>query len=65
VTEAGEYALAVEDLAGILAHGKTAITDQERADMLTLGSGMTLRHDLADVLGACLRAGEDHGPGSR
>jgi hypothetical protein len=65
VTEAGEYALALEDLAAILAHGKTAITDPERADMLTLGTGMTLRHDLAGVLGACPRAGDDHGPASR
>ena len=65
VTEAGEYALALEDLAAILAHGKTAITDQERADMLTLGTAMTLRHDLTDVLGACPRAGQDHGPDSR
>src|ERR1700748_2635443 len=65
VTEVGEYALALEDLAAILAHGKTAITDQERADMLTLGTGMTLRHASAAVLGACPRAGEDHGPASR
>ena len=65
VTEVGEYELALEDLAAILAHGKTAITDQERADMLALGRRMTLRHDLAGVLGACPRAGEDHGPGSR
>ena len=65
MTEVGEYALALEDLAAILAHGKTAITDQERADMLTLGRRMTLRHDLADVLGACPRTGEDHGPASR
>jgi hypothetical protein len=65
VTEVGEYELALEDLAAILAHGNTAITDQERADMLALGRKMTLRHDLADVLGACPRAGGDHGPGSR
>ena len=65
VTEVGEYALALEDLAAILAHGKTAITDQERADMLTLGRRMTLRQDLGGVLGACPRAGEDHGPVSR
>ena len=65
VTEVGEYELALEDLAAILAHGKTAITDQERADMLTLGRRMTLRHDLAGVLGACPRAGGDHGPVSR
>ena len=64
VTEVGEYGLALEDLAAILAHGKTVITDQERADMLALGKRMMLRHDLADVLGACPRAGEDHGPAS-
>ena len=50
VTEVGEYELALEDLAAILAHGKTPITDQERADMLALGRKMTLRHDLAGVL---------------
>jgi acyl-CoA synthetase (AMP-forming)/AMP-acid ligase II len=65
VTEVGKYALALEDLAAILAHGKTAITDRERADMPALGRGMTLRQDLADVLGACPRAGEDHGPGQQ
>lgn len=63
MTKVGEYAL--EDLAAILAHGKTAITDQERADMLTLGTGVTLRHDLAAVLVACPRAGEDRDPASR
>ena len=65
VVDVGEYGLALEDLAAILAHGKTAITDQERADMLTLGRRMTLRHDLAGVLGACPRAGDDHGPDIR
>ena len=65
VTEVGEYELALEDLAAILAHGKTVITDHERADMLALGRKMRLRHDLAGVLGACPRAAEDHGPGSR
>jgi len=52
VTEVSEYALALEDLAAILAYGKTAIADQERADMLALGKGMTLRYDLAGILGA-------------
>ena len=64
VTEVGEYELALEDLAAILAHGNTAITDQERADMLALGRKMTLRHDLAGLLGACPRAGQDHDPDS-
>ena len=64
VTEVGEYGLALEDLAAILAHDKSAITDEERADMVALGSGMKLRHDLVGVLAACPRA-EDHGAGSR
>jgi hypothetical protein len=45
VTEVGAYALALEDLAAILAHGKTTITDEERPDMLALGRGMTLRQN--------------------
>jgi hypothetical protein len=65
MTEVGEYALALVDLAAILAHSNTAITDQERVDMLTLGRRMTLRQDLAGVLGACPRSAEDHGPTSR
>src|SRR6185437_16328806 len=65
VTEVGEYELALEDLAAILADGKTPITDQERTDMLALGRKMTLRHDLAGVLEDCPRAGQDHGPDSR
>jgi len=51
VTEVGEYELALEDLAAILAHGKNPITDQERADMLALGRKMTLRHDLPPCSG--------------
>jgi hypothetical protein len=40
VTEVGEYGLALDDMATILAHGKTAITDQERSDMLALAERM-------------------------
>jgi hypothetical protein len=36
-----------------------------RRNMLALGRKMTLRHDLAGVLEACPRAGQDHGPDSR
>src|SRR5438067_10505777 len=36
VTEVGEYGLALDDMAAILAHGKIAITDQERRDLLAL-----------------------------
>ena len=51
------YGVSVESIA--------PLADQERADMLTLVTGMTLRHDLTDVLGACPRAAEDHGLASR
>lgn len=34
--EVGEYALALEDIAGTLAQANTPITDQERSDMLAL-----------------------------
>jgi hypothetical protein len=38
VVEVGEYALALEDMAGMLAYGKIAISDQERGDMLALAA---------------------------
>lgn len=41
VTEVGEYGLALDDMAAILAHGKIAITDQERRDLLALAERMT------------------------
>ena len=37
--EVGEYGLALEDMAGMLAHGKIAITGAEREDMLALAAG--------------------------
>ena len=40
VTEVGEYGLALDDMAAILAHGKIAITDQERRDLLALAEQM-------------------------
>ena len=42
VTEAGEYGLALEDMAGMLARGKIAITGAEREDMLALADRMKL-----------------------
>ena len=36
VTDVGEYGLALQDMAGMLAHGQIAITSQERRDMLAL-----------------------------
>jgi hypothetical protein len=46
VTETGEYGLALEDLAGMLAHAKIAIADQERAGMLALAARMELEGGL-------------------
>ena len=65
-TEAGEYGLTLEDIAGMLAHGKIAITGAEREDMLALAGRMKLEGGLlARALAACPQAGEDHGAGSR
>ena len=49
VVEVGEYGLALEDMAGMLAHGKNAITGAEREDMLALAGRMKLelRHEVA------------------
>ena len=40
VTEVGEYGLVLEDMAVMLAHGKVAITSQERRDLLALAARM-------------------------
>jgi hypothetical protein len=62
VVEAGEYGLALEDMAGMLAHGKSAITGAERGDMLALVGRMKLEGGLVPrALAACPQAGEDHG----
>ena len=56
MTVVDEYGLALEDMAGILAHGKTAITDQERGNMLGLGRRMKMEEDKSSVsraLAAC------------
>lgn len=38
--DAGEYGLALEEMAGALAHAGAPITDQERTDMLALNHRM-------------------------
>jgi hypothetical protein len=43
VTQVGEYGLALDDMAKILAYGKIAITDQERGDMLALAERIKVR----------------------
>ena len=40
VIDVDEYGLALEDMAGILAHAKAPVTDQERAGMLALARKM-------------------------
>lgn len=60
MTEVGEYGVAPEDMAGILTHDKTAITDQERDDMLGLARRMKMEEDKSCVsraLAACPQAG--------
>ncbi len=65
VTEVGEYGLALEDMTGMLAHGKIAITGAEREDMLALADRMKLEGGLVPrALAACRQAAEDHSAGS-
>ena len=64
VVEAGEYGLALENMAGMPAHG--AITGAGREDMLALAGRMKREDGLVPrALAACPQAGEDHGAGSR
>ena len=55
--EVGEYGLALGDIAGVLAHAKTPITDQERSDMLALTATMNMDDLVPRALGFCPRAG--------
>jgi len=62
VIEAGEYGLALEDIAGTLAQDAIAVTDQERGDMMALADRMKLEGDLVPrALAACPRTeGGEH-----
>jgi hypothetical protein len=63
VIEVGEYGLALADMAGMLAHGKVAITGQERGDMLALAGRMNAEGDAVRcALESCPRA-DTAGPG--
>ena len=53
VTEVGEYGLALEDMAGMLAWGKIAVTDQERGDMLPLARQMGMDDPVWQALRSC------------
>jgi hypothetical protein len=56
VTEVGEYGLALEDMAGMLAYDKIAITDQERGDMLALARQMGMGELVPSALKSCAPA---------
>ena len=57
VTEVGEYGLALDDMAKILAYGKIAITDRERGDILALAERMKSEDGaVPQALEACPRA---------
>jgi hypothetical protein len=59
VIEVGEYGLALEDIAGILAHAQAPVTDQERSDMLALAATMTMDdHLVPRALESCPRTGQ-------
>ncbi len=56
--DVGEYGLALEEIAGTLAQDATAITGQERGDMLALAARMKLEGGLVPrALAACPETG--------
>jgi hypothetical protein len=57
VIDVDEYGLALEDIVGILAHAKTPVTDQERAEMLALARKMHM-DDLVPRVLQCPSAGQ-------
>lgn len=52
-TEAGEYGLALEQIAGALAQDTIAITGQERGDMLALARQMQMDDPVPRALESC------------
>ena len=52
---AGEYGLALEELAGFLALAGTPITDPERGDMLALAQRMQMDDNVPRTLAFCPR----------
>ncbi len=58
VIDAGEYGLALEDMADILARAGAPVTDQERADMLGLARRMQMDDLVPRVLQCCPSAGQ-------
>jgi hypothetical protein len=62
VIDAGEYGLALEDMAGILAQAKAPVTDQERASMLGLARRMQMDDLVPRVVQCCRRTGRPAPP---
>src|SRR5262245_49594758 len=62
VIDAGEYGLALEDMAGILAQAKAPVTDQERASMLGLARKMQMDDLVPRVRQCFLSAGHASNP---
>jgi hypothetical protein len=54
--EVDEYALALEEIAGVLGLVRAAITDEERDDMLALARRMTVDDFVSRALESCPRA---------
>jgi hypothetical protein len=63
VIDVDEYGLALEDMAGILAHANAPVTDQERADMLGLARRMQMDDLVPRVLQCCPPDGQASTPG--
>jgi hypothetical protein len=55
--EVGEYGLALEDIAGVLAQSRAPITGQERDDMLALARTMQMDDLVPRALRSCPHAG--------
>jgi hypothetical protein len=55
--EVDEYALALEEIAGVLGHVRAAITDRERDDMLALARWIKVTDFVSRELESCPRAG--------
>ncbi len=63
VIDVGEYGLALEDMAGILAHAGAPVTDQERAAMLGLARRMEMDDLVPHILHCRLPGGQASTPG--
>ena len=55
--EVDEYALALEEIAGVLGQVRAAISGREREDMLALARRMTMQDFVSHALESCPRAG--------